>query len=303
LTFYFLLLGGGLAILKVLPQSASLIDRTSTIALTRAPFWALLAALAGGQLLFNKKLGTGWRLLAVAIIGAAVVYAFYLQRDTVSHWVGLTVVIAVLVWLRWPRLRWPLAVVLVVLLAGGVLTPAVFQFAGGETEWRISGGSRLALIRRVLEVTMRNPITGLGPASYRLYANLKPLQYEQAFYIDLDVSSHNNYVDLFSHTGLLGLGLFGWFVAEVTRLALRLRRRLVARRAAGFATGYANAMLAVWASALVLMLLLDWILPFVYNVGFPGFQASVLVWLFMGGLVALDNLSASEQGAESDRET
>ena len=52
-------------------------------------------------------------------------------------------------------------------------------------------------------------------------------------------------------------------------------------------------MLAVGAGALVLMVMVDWILPFVYNVGFPGFQASVLVWLFMGGLVALDNLPTS----------
>ncbi len=29
---------------------------------------------------------------------------------------------------------------------------------------------------------MRNPITGLGPAAYRPYARMKPLQYERAFY-------------------------------------------------------------------------------------------------------------------------
>ena len=49
-------------------------------------------------------------------------------------------------------------------------------------------------------------------------------------------------------------------------------------------------MLAVGAGALVVMVFADWLLPFVYNIGFPGFQASVLVWLFMGGLVALENM-------------
>ncbi len=34
----------------------------------------------------------------------------------------------------------------------------------------------------------------------------------------------------------------------------------------------------------------DWVLPFVYNVGFNGFRASVLGWLFLGGLVALANI-------------
>jgi len=29
----------------------------------------------------------------------------------------------------------------------------------------------------------------------------------------------------------------------------------------------------------------------VYNIGFLGFQASVLVWLFLGGLVALEQIA------------
>ena len=62
----------------------------------------------------------------------------------------------------------------------------------------------------------------------------------------------------------------------------------------GFAAGYVNAMVAAWIGALILMLLGDWILPFVYNVGFPGFQASVLVWLFLGGLVALEQIAKRE---------
>ena len=41
----------------------------------------------------------------------------------------------------------------------------------------------------------------------------------------------------------------------------------------------------------------DWALPFVYNSGFPGFQASVLLWLFLGGLVALD---VRTQGEDTD---
>ena len=39
------------------------------------------------------------------------------------------------------------------------------------------------------------------------------------------------------------------------------------------------------------MLFADWILPHVYNIGFPGFQASVLIWLFLGGLVSLEQMT------------
>jgi O-antigen ligase len=142
----------------------------------------------------------------------------------------------------------------------------------------------MVLIGRVLQVTMRNPVTGLGPAAYRPYARVEPLSYGGAYWIDPQINSHNNYVDLFSQTGLLGLGLFFWFAAEVFLLGWRLRTRFTEN----FAAGYVSAMLAAWASALTVMLFADWILPFVYNIGFPGFQASVLIWLFLGGLVTLE---------------
>jgi hypothetical protein len=29
----------------------------------------------------------------------------------------------------------------------------------------------------------------------------------------------------------------------------------------------------------------------VYNIGFPGFQAAIPVWLFLGGLVALEQMA------------
>jgi len=41
------------------------------------------------------------------------------------------------------------------------------------------------------------------------------------------------------------------------------------------------------------MMLVDWFLPFVYNTGFPGLRTSVLAWMFLGGLAALDQVSRS----------
>jgi hypothetical protein len=260
------------------------------MALGRAPFWILLASLAGGQLLFNQSLARGWRWFLAAVLIAVFAYAFLVQREALSNWVGVAACAGVLAWLRWPRLRWATALSLLALFVAGPLFSAIYEFAGGQAEWVVSGGSRLVLIRRVIEVTMRNPITGLGPAAYRPYARMKPLPYYRALWLNPNTSSHNNYVDLFSHVGLVGLGLFGWFVVELIRLGLRLR----ARYSTGFAAGYVNAMLAVWVGSLVLMLLADWILPFVYNIGFPGFQASVLVWLFLGGLVALEQMERPE---------
>lgn len=284
LTAFFLLLGGGVAILRAVPGLGGLVGRFTTAAFIRAPFWVLLAALAGGQLLWNRRLSLAWRGFLVAALLAALVYAFVEQQETVSNWVGIGAALAVLVWLRFPRLRWTLLALVLILALLGVLFPAVYDFAGGDEEWVGSGGSRLVLIQRVIDVTMRNPITGLGPAAYRPYANMKPLPYRGAFWVAPLINSHNNYVDIFAHGGVVGLALFGWFVVEIGKLGARLRYRY----RGGFVAGYVNGMLAAGAGALVIMLFADWVLPFVYNIGFHGFQASILIWLFLGGLVALD---------------
>lgn len=285
LTALFLVIAGALAIGRAAPGLGGTVQRVATAALIRAPFWALLAALAGGQLLFNRTLSPPWRVFLFASLISVLVYAFAEQREAASNWVGVGAVAGTLIWLRWPRLRWPIVAALALLVIAGVLFPALWQFAGGDREWNESGGSRLTLIGRVVEVTLRNPVTGLGPAAYRPYANMQPLFYRGAYWVAPLINSHNNYVDLFAHVGLLGLALFAWFCWELYRIGLRLHRRYQE----GFLAGYVNAMLAVGAASLVIMALADWILPFVYNIGFPGFQASVLVWLFLGGLVALEN--------------
>lgn len=294
LTWFFLALGGGLAVLVYLWGLGRVVDVFATLALFRAPFWILLAGLAGGQLLFNSRLSLWVKCTLAALLALILINIFVDWREHSSYWVSLSAVMGTLVWLRWPRLRIPIVLVVVLLLMVEILFPAVYDFAGGDDEWTESGGSRLTLIGRVVEVTMRNPITGLGPAAYRSYASMTPLVYQRAVWYAPMVNSHNNFVDIFAHAGLLGLGLFIWFMVEVARLGFRLRNRLTT----GFAAGYINGMLATMAGIVVAMLLLDWFLPFVYNVGFPGFQASVLVWLFLGGLIIYENLPATNAPIE-----
>lgn len=280
-----LLLGGILVLLRVVPSLRPIFNQITTGAVDRAPFWLLLSALAGGQLLFHRTLRYWQRAFLAGILMLALYYAFFLEREGASTWIGVAVVLIILGWLRFPKLRTPMVAVALLLGVLGVLFPALWNFAGGDEEWVVSGGSRYALIERVVSVTMRNPITGLGPAAYRLYANAEPLLYGRAFWVAPQVNSHNNYVDLFAHGGIVGLVLFGWFAVEYALLGMRLHRCY----RDGFVGGYVASMVAAGAASLVIMALADWMLPFVYNIGFNGFQASVLVWLFLGGLVALDD--------------
>ena len=76
---------------------------------------------------------------------------------------------------------------------------------------------------------------------------------------------------------------------EVGKLGWQLRSRVPE----GFAKAYVYGAIGGLAGTLVAGMLGDWVLPFVYNIGFAGFRASVLAWLFLGGLVALGRITHS----------
>lgn len=300
LTFFFLGVGGLIAVFYAVPDLTPIIARFTTAAFFRAPFWLLLATLGGAQLLFNRKLSFPWRLFLVVLVGAAIYYTVVQQvaqreRSALSGFIGLAAGLSALVWLHFPRLRWPVMIAFTALAANEVFVSSVYQFVGGEEEWFRSAGPRIALIGRVLDVTWHNPITGLGPAAYRVYAGLEPLRYAHIVWIDPRISSHNNIVDVYSQTGLVGLGLFLWFMMQVARLGWRLRKRF----SDDFKAAYANGILALWVGIVALMMTADWFLPFIYNISFRGFQASVLVWLFLGGLLLLEQFDGTD-GAQDD---
>ena len=125
----------------------------------------------------------------------------------------------------------------------GYSCPAVYNFAGGDVEWATSGQSRLVLIQRVVQVTMRNPITGLGPAAYRSYTAMEPLLYGKAYWI----SPQNQLAQQLCRFVLArghprARGFSSGLPLKWARLGIRLRRRYTD----GFASGYVNAVLVCW---------------------------------------------------------
>ena len=75
-------------------------------------------------------------------------------------------------------------------------------------------------------------------------------------------------------------------MASIGRLGWKLRERCDD----GFARGYVYGCLAGLVGSLAAGMLGDWFLPFVYNIGLAGFRASVLGWMFLGGLVAIEQM-------------
>jgi hypothetical protein len=90
-----------------------------------------------------------------------------------------------------------------------------------------------------------------------------------------------------------------WFFLAAGRQAWTLRRTATDP----FARAYASACLAGVVGMCVSGALGDWFLPFVYNIGLGGFRTSVLGWVFLGGLVAVQHLftpQAADTPANAD---
>ena len=234
-------------------------------------FYLWLVCIPFGQVLFNTKLKPGARGLLLLITMTTLYVMGVPAYDWKSGWMPAAAGFVALVALRFGRLA-PIMAVIAAIPAFQATTSAILT-AG------YSYSTRLDAWTIVLQIVKVNPITGLGPANYYWYTPLFPIRgYAVNF------NSHSQYVDIVAQTGILGLILFFVFIWQVTKLAWSLRNRVPE----GFAKGYVYSVLGGLAGSLVASWLGDWLLPFVYNVGLRGFRASVLSWIFLGGLVLLD---------------
>lgn len=254
---------------------------------TGSVFWIWLVALAGGQVLFNSDLRLRWKVALVFLVTATLGVGLAPDaRDWASGWIPATIALAVLVFLRWPRLGFAFGLLGVAI--GLLKFQAIQQFLlTPDNQYSLI--TRAAALDIVLQIIRSNPVLGVGPANYYWYTPLYPIL---GYYVRFN--SHNQYIDILAQTGVVGMSFVLWFFAAVGRLGWQLRNRL----ADGFSKAYVHSCLAGAAGMLVAGLLGDWFLPFVYNIGIAGFRASVLGWLFLGGLVALEQMR-SRAGAHA----
>ena len=147
----------------------------------------------------------------IAIFVELVVMSVILLRQKVSlfrHNKGLQVTVIA-----------TFAVVLVGLLwwvGGKDLTSRVSSIAT-ETHTELSGGMRLSIDRDALRMFRQKPVLGWGLGTF-------PIVYPQfrSFYTTFFVNeAHNDYLQLLSEMGLLGLGTMIWFMVVLYRHAIR----------------------------------------------------------------------------------
>lgn len=250
------------------------VDRIYSIGFTAGSmFWTWLVALAFGQAMFNKGLKTYIKGLLIVVVLVTLYVAVVQAYDWKSGWLPALVAIAAIVGLRYKKLvvfAIPVALMGVVYVAGKLI-------ATDEYSW----GTRVDAWIIVLEIAKVNPLLGLGFSNYYWYTPLYPIRGWRVSF-----NSHSQYVDLIAQVGIIGFLCFFWLFFEVGWLSWKLANKLPE----GFAKAYSYSVLAGIAGTLLAAFLVDWVLPFVYNIGFTGFRASILPWIFFGGLVAVEQI-------------
>ena len=274
----------GLATIYVLGRMVqlSVIDKIYAYSVyANSMFWTWLVALPLGQAIFNGKLSVRNRVILFGIVGAAFYIAFVQQNDWKSGWVPPAVVLGTLLALRFPRLALmavPFAIIAAAILAVDLISTDTYSWGTRVDAWLV-----------VLDISRASPLIGLGFANYYWYAEVFTIR---GYHIRFN--SHSQFVDIIAQTGIIGLFCFFWVLFEVGRLAWNLMMKLPD----GFARGYAYSVFAGILGSLMAAFLVDWVLPFAYNIGLDGVRASILPWIFFGGLVAVEQIYAKQLQAK-----
>jgi len=269
---------GGLSILlrSVLPQFG--VSTQNLFQQVGAVFYIWVVSLAFSQAALNRDLHVGWRLALGGLVLITLYNQLFLKFANKSGWMPVLVCIAAIIGFRSWRaglVLFPIAVVAVLMVKAGVASSEDYSVSTRLDAWLI-----LAHIIKI------SPILGLGFANYYWYTPLFPIRgYAVSF------NSHNNYVDIAAQTGLAGLVCFLWLLWELGRLGWRLRERAPV----GFAQAYVYGALGGLAGTAVIGMMGDWVLPFFYNIGLIGFRTSMLSWLFLGGLVSIEQMVMSQK--------
>ncbi|MBE0410699.1 MAG: O-antigen ligase family protein [Anaerolineales bacterium] len=238
-------------------------------------FWLWLVAISFSQAVFNRDLKPFWRLALLGLAVATFSFSLFQFRDWASGWLPALAAVVIIVSLRSWRVA--LGLILVGVIIKLVTDPGLFGVLAEEEQYSID--TRWVAYEIVLQLARANPILGLGMSNYYHYTPIIPIM---GWYVEFN--SHSQYIDLIAQTGILGLICFFWLFVEIGKVGWRLRTQVKD----GFQYAYVIGAMGGLVGMLVAGILGDWVLPFVYNVGLVGLRSSLIAWLFLGGLVAVD---------------
>jgi len=282
-TWVFLIVGGIFILSRLIPSIGRTVIPLFLNGINPgSAFWIFMMVIPLSQILFNQEMGPKWKIILSGLFIATLYVAMVQASGWKSGYIPPLAGIAIILGFRFKRFIWlliPLGIVLSIYMLKQAISSDQYSYITRLEAWRI-----------VLEISKVNPITGLGFANYYWYTPLFPILGWSVVF-----NSHSQYVDIIAQTGLLGLACFGWLFWSVGKLGWALKDRAPA----GFARAYVVGALGGLVGTLVAGGFADWILPFVYNIGMNGFRVSVLAWIFLGGLVSIEQIVKNQSALQN----
>lgn len=244
-----------------------------------------IISLTSAQVIFNDQLKKWQRLLLGLLCLGWIYYQFGLGTTWFSGW--MPAMLAVL-FLTYRKSKKAVLIVLAAIAIAFLFDPIYFY----NRIWvkaQAMDFNRFTIWPTVISLTLTHTsaLFGSGPVGYiPLY---RTFVFGQAW------SSHNNYVDIFAETGIVGFGFFLWFLFETFKTGWRHDSQI----SDGFLRAFNNGALAALVGTIFAMMLGDWFIPFVYNQGYPGFDFNAYVWILLGAMVGLQSLSPGARPTEA----
>ncbi|MGQ9926362.1 MAG: O-antigen ligase family protein [Chloroflexaceae bacterium] len=226
--------------------------------------------------------GTPWygRLVGTALLGWHLYLVVIKNSLWVSGWLPTLVGLCGLIFLHSRKL---FVILLIAAIPFAVLGPGRSYLEQVTADNVEEGGlGRLEIWERNLKIVYQHWLFGTGPAGYA--------PYNMTYFREDARSTHNNYFDILAQFGIIGLGLWLWFVIS----SLWYGWRTVRLAPPGLLRTVAIVATAGWAAAQVSMMLGDWVLPFVYNQGISGFRYAIYNWIFLGLLIVARTLAEQQ---------
>ena len=238
-----------------------------------------VVALATSLALFNKNIRKPWKVFLLVLTLAWFVWNLVLNINWYAGWLPGLVAVGVIAFIRSKRLFLGLLVVLVaytIINYNAISANVVFKQSN-------DGDTRLAAWNVNWAVTSQHLLLGTGPAGYAVYyMTLTP---------NTAMATHNNYIDIISETGVVGTVFYLWLFGTLVWLGWKVVRRL--RYTGNFREALAIGLFAGVIGCIVIMAFGDWLLPFAYTQTIAGFNYTVYSWLFIGALLALEQMTAA----------
>jgi hypothetical protein len=242
---------------------------------TGAVIWVWVLALSFSQLLYNKTLAWYGRLAILCLLLLTLYVRVVIVNDWTSGWlpglVGMTAVFLIgspSIGIIMYSIGGAVGILNFTILRNTLLASNEYSYITRIAAWQILG-----------QIIRIDPLFGVGPANYYFYTPLfSILGYHVRF------NSHNNYIDILAQIGFMGMAFFVWFVWEYSKLAWTIRKKAPE----GFIKAYVYGCFGGIVGMVVAMMFGDWVFPFVYNIGLLGFRSSMVGWIFLGALVAIE---------------